>query len=151
MCIEKKNSLWKIKNYQPRCFSASFPESIKTMLFLAGILTYPSLNAFPSDQQTVAIGVYSRFWKDFTAAGLFRTCTWFPFHRIPIEPRRCETKNAAKIYKKSVWTKKISENVFYNINRGAGWKVMYLYVYKAKDMKFRRKNNERVYKKVSKE
>jgi len=28
---------------------------------------------------------------------------------------------------------------------------MYLYVYKAKDMKFRRKNNERVYKKVSKE
>ena len=27
---------------------------------------------------------------------------------------------------------------------------MYLYVYKAKDMKFRRKNNERVYKKVIK-
>lgn len=51
----------KDKELPASMFSASFPESIKTMLFLAGILTYPSLNAFPSDQQTVAIGVYSRF------------------------------------------------------------------------------------------
>ena len=62
-----------------RCFVALFPESIKTMLFLAGLLTYPSLNAFPSGLRTVACSIFKEFGVELTAAGLSGICTRFPF------------------------------------------------------------------------
>ena len=98
-------SLWMIKNYQTHCFTALFPESVKTMLFLAGLLTCPSLKRLPI--------LISRQWqsifkelKGLTAAGLFRTYTWFPFHRsFRVIQKGTKPKSVAKLLKNYIWAK----------------------------------------------
>ena len=62
------------KECQTRCFVALFPESIKTMLFLAGLLTYSILERLPI-QLTDSGTECSKTWKELTAAGLFRSFT----------------------------------------------------------------------------
>lgn len=95
---EKDSFIW-IKNASTQCFVALFPESTKTMLSWQVFWLIPLwMPSHPPGGQWLV--EYSKILEGFTAAGLFRICTWFPFSSlISNRTGRGETKTGTKITK----------------------------------------------------
>ena len=70
-----------------RCFVALFPESIKTMLFLAGLLTYSVFECLPIRLADSACKHIQRVWCGTYSSGSVRDLHPVPFLTPPRNER----------------------------------------------------------------